>query len=377
MIGDIMNILFIEPFYSGSHKTWLDELSKYSTHNIDLLTMPGKFWKWRMYGSCVTMAEAFNAYTKPIDLIIVSDMLDLSTFIALVHQKLHQLDIMPKIGVYFHENQLAYPWKDGCEDKSNNRDVHYGMMNYTSALTADFILFNSQYNQRSFIEELTIILNKVPDFNHQTIDILKNKSKVLPIGIANYRSLGLTPKTSSTKNHTPLILWNHRLEHDKNPTDFLNILIDIKNQGYTFYLAFLGEMNKSALKEYGHLIDELEGNLIAKGFQSKEDYNYYLDTADILPVTSNHDFFGISVMEAINHGCYPLLPNRLTYPDLYHIDKHPEIFYNTSEELKEKLIDLLERTKDLDTNNYWYLCEEYEWNNMINRYDKLFAQIGL
>lgn len=372
-----MNILFIEPFYSGSHKTWLDELTKYSTHNLDLLTMPGKFWKWRMYGSCVTLAERFKAYNKPIDLIIVSDMLDLSTFISLVHNKLHSLEPMPKIGVYYHENQLAYPWKDGCEDRLMNRDVHYGMMNYTTALSADFILFNSVYNQNSFLNELDIILKKVPDYNHNTINLLRNKSQVLPIGITNYRSIGLSPNTDSGANKIPLILWNHRLEHDKNPTDFLNLLIDIHKAGYKFNLVFLGEMNKRALKEYGPLLNQLKDITIAKGFLSKEEYNYYLDQADILPVTSNHDFFGISVMEGINHNCYPLLPNRLTYPDLYKIDEHPEIFYNANEELKEKLIELLEEPDKLYTSDYSYLCVDYEWSRIIKTYDQLFESMAL
>ena len=44
-----LNILYVEPFYSGSHKQWIDSYQKYSTHNIQILSLPGKKWKWRMH----------------------------------------------------------------------------------------------------------------------------------------------------------------------------------------------------------------------------------------------------------------------------------------------------------------------------------------
>ncbi len=58
-----------------------------------------------------------------------------------------------------------------------------------------------------------------------------------------------------------------------------------------------------------------------------------MQAADILPVTSIHEFFGISVMEAIYCGCYPILPRRLTYPELFDDQKNPELFYDTFDEL--------------------------------------------
>ena len=54
-----MKILFIEPYYSGSHKQWIDSYKKYSKHSIDLLTLPGRYWKWRMHGGAITIANEF------------------------------------------------------------------------------------------------------------------------------------------------------------------------------------------------------------------------------------------------------------------------------------------------------------------------------
>ncbi len=100
--------------------------------------MKGKFWKWRMYGGAVTMAEEFKKLDFKPNVILATDMLDLSTFLSLT-RKVIPRDV--KIAVYFHENQLTYPWQADSVDKQKNRDLHYGFMNYTTALNADKVFF--------------------------------------------------------------------------------------------------------------------------------------------------------------------------------------------------------------------------------------------
>jgi len=377
-----MDILFIEPFYSGSHKSWLDQLQKYSKHNFQLLTMEGKAWKWRMYGSSVTLSKQLESVEKA-DIILVSDMLDLATFISLSRHELNRLS-NPKIGVYFHENQLAYPWQEDGDDTKLKRDVHYGMMNYNSALSADFVLFNSQYNRETFLTELDHILAKMPDYHHlDSIDEINKKSTILPIGLEAPTSLSkeyieaVRKKYALSTSYLPLILWNHRLDHDKNPELFLRTLIQLKNEGYAFHLAFLGEMNHRNLNKYGYLLEELKDETVAIGFLEKNDYVAFLHLADILPVTSNHDFFGISVMEAISYGCIPILPTRLTYPKLYNISKNPELFYATESEFKPKLVDAMNNLVSNRSRHYIHLSAPYLWENVIIQYDQYFDQIFL
>ena len=61
-------------------------------------------------------------------------MLNLPVFKSLIKSNV-------KIVLYFHENQITYPWSDNDPDIKLKRDQHYGFINYTSALIADEIIF--------------------------------------------------------------------------------------------------------------------------------------------------------------------------------------------------------------------------------------------
>ncbi|MHC4370623.1 MAG: tRNA-queuosine alpha-mannosyltransferase domain-containing protein [Planctomycetota bacterium] len=51
-----MKILALEPYYGGSHKAFIDGLSKASRHDWTLLKLPAHKWKWRMRHSAITFA---------------------------------------------------------------------------------------------------------------------------------------------------------------------------------------------------------------------------------------------------------------------------------------------------------------------------------
>ncbi len=362
-----MKVLLIEPFYTGSHKQWADQFKKHSTHQITLLTLEGKFWKWRMYGSAITLAKQFNETDNKYDLILTTDMLDVSTFISLVRKKLEKTPVI----TYFHENQFAYPWQEESEDKKKKRDVHYGMINYQSALSSDSNLFNSEYNMKSFFEGIYKVNQSMPDNKHdKIIDELKRKCHVLPLGM-ELSSLDI--KEDILINKVPIILWNHRLDHDKNPEEFFSCLLRIKKEKIPFKLLILGEQTTKQKKTYSSYIEKLHSNIIYMGYCSTTEYRKFLHMADILPVTSIHDFFGISTAEAMYTGVIPLLPKRLSYIKMYNPEKNSEIFYDNEEELYMKLKKLCNE-KVSNRTNYKKLVEKYDWSNMIIKYDQYFEQ---
>ena len=68
-----MKILYIEPYYAGSHQQWIEAYQRYSRHKIDILSLPGNKWKWRMHGGAVTLSNNFIKINGKYDLILASD----------------------------------------------------------------------------------------------------------------------------------------------------------------------------------------------------------------------------------------------------------------------------------------------------------------
>ncbi|MCS7260957.1 MAG: DUF3524 domain-containing protein, partial [Anaerolineae bacterium] len=138
-----MRVLLLEPYAGGSHAAWVQGYTTYSRHEVIALTLPGSFWKWRMHGGAVTLARQFLQMDLTPDCILATDMLDLTTFLALTRPRTWHVPT----ALYFHENQLSYPWAPHDRDRIKGQDVHHGFINYASALAADVLFFNSAYHR--------------------------------------------------------------------------------------------------------------------------------------------------------------------------------------------------------------------------------------
>jgi len=366
-----MKICLIEPFYAGSHKSWADNLVKFSAHEVRLLTLPGRHWKWRMHGGAVSLAEKFLSEDYAPDLILATDMVDLSVFLSLTRSKSNGIPT----AIYFHENQLTYPWSPTDADVEKKRDNHYAFINYTSALSADHVFFNSDYHRESFVNALPIFLEQFPDEKSlSTVDKIKAKSSVLPLGI----DLKKFDDCKKEKNNLPKhILWNHRWEYDKNPDPFFELLINLSKEGYDFKLSVVGQSYSNSPAVFNSVKNELGKHLTHFGFLKRvEDYASVLKMATILPVTSNQDFFGGSVVEAIYSGAYPLLPNRLAYPAHIPTELHTDHLYETAKELELKLRQLLNPEYKLCTNESLVnFVNRYDWTEVGGDYDQAFQNI--
>ena len=380
-----MRILLIEPYYTGSHKVWADGYTKYSKHTIELMSLEGRHWKWRMHGAAIALASKVNHLykdsTKP-DLMLVSDMVDLTTFISLLDQPLGQTPI----AFYFHENQLSYPYTDKDTDSKRTRDFHYGFINYTSALAADHVFFNSKSQMQSFFHALEALLKRMPDYKGlDTVAALQAKTSVLPLGI---ELPGQAPSRNRKNTHEglvndqlPTILWTHRWEYDKNPDDFFHALYVLSDEGLDFNLAVLGAESKKPPKIFDQAKDKLKRHIVA--FGKPETYDSYVDwlrISDILPVTSKHETFGISFMEAMHCGVQPLLPERLSYPELVCPDTYPDFFYKDQEDLVEKLrvciLNHRSQNKNQMQDRLRGITSAYDWKAMHGVYDAKLSSIA-
>ncbi len=356
-----LNLLFIEPYYGGSHQIWMDGYREHSQHKIDYLTMPAQFWKWRMQGGAVTMAREFSDLAYAPDLIVASDMLDLSLFRAITRTNV-------PIVLYFHENQLTYP-----QNQRQHHGWQYGFINYASALSADALFFNSRFHLSKFFEELPKMLKHFADFNElQTIDTLRDKASILALGLdlRRYDAYKLT-----IENDVPTILWNHRWEADKNPQAFFSALYQLAEEGFEFNLALLGENFRQEPSEFEQARDYFGERVLHYGFvESFADYARLLWQSDYVISTSYQDFFGISVAEAIYCACKPILANRLNYPYLL-----PEAYHNDCLFRDGTLYGLLKQhllgNRDIDVLPLQEHISQYDWSTMVSVYDETFADL--
>jgi len=347
-------VQIVEPFFTGSHQYWAERIQDHSSWEIDLNTLPGRHWKWRMSSGCIDLAKNAGSTPEP-DMFLCSDMLDLAAFKGLLPSDLSQ----KRFVLYMHENQLVYPQLNPSEF-----DRQYAFINFRSALAADEVWFNSAFHMEAFIGALPDFLKAFPDKrNTDRLVSLRAKSNVIPLGIDEIDSI------YRGNNDVPHILWNHRWEHDKDPDVFFDLLYRLAANDLDFRLIMLGESYGAMPECISKAKERLADKIVHWGFAPREEYMKWLQKADILPVTSRQEYFGLSVMEAVHGGVTPILPQRLVYPELY--EKKGVTFYTDPESL-------LRQTKELISahpHRTQFDMSEFTWANVIQTYDRAFSRI--
>lgn len=369
-----LKIWLLSPYHSGSHEYWANGLRKHSQHDIQLLTMTGRFWKWRMQGGAIELAdqarERVAAGERP-DLILTTDMVNLSSWLGLLkaYGIANHLVNVPLL-LYMHENQLTYPLRPG-----QKLDRTYPMINWLSQLCADRVLFNSQYHLENWFDALPNLLKQYPDYKHLAlIDTVRDKSMVQPVGI---ESEMIAPKPADA-TVPPLILWNQRWEYDKRPDLFFQMLYGLHDAGVLFRLAVAGENFRTNPTEFDEAKERLSDQIIHWGYAaSRAEYVALLRQADLVVSTAEHEFFGISMLEAVSAGAFPLLPNRLSYPELLPQEFHAACLYENKDELLEKAKERLQNASPFPNTLCTYVHQHFNWSHIALRYDQLFEEMAL
>jgi glycosyltransferase involved in cell wall biosynthesis len=276
--------------------------------------------------------------------------------------------------IYFHENQLTYPLPHGVE-----RDLGYGFKNVTSAAVADAVLFNSEFHRREFLEATAGLLEAMPDaVPTWVVDEVEAKSSVLPVG-CDLRRLDLDHDRARADAASgrwgdpaggPLLLWNQRWEYDKAPAVLFEALYELKAAGTPFRLAMAGPNQGTPTAAFLRAREELAANIVQWGkVGSGAEYASLLWNADVVVSTAIHEFFGVAVVEAMYCGCRPVLPRRLSYPELVPVEVHGEVLYDVGE-----LVPLLQRALALphawshDWQRTW--VARFDWGSLATRYDE-------
>ncbi|MEA3334463.1 MAG: DUF3524 domain-containing protein [Chloroflexota bacterium] len=374
-------VLLLEPYFTGSHATWAEGLARHSRHDVTLLTLPGRFWKWRMHGAAVTLARRLKESRLRPNVILASDMLDLATFLALSRDVTGGVPV----ALYFHENQLAYPanpvdqsWDDSRRRRTQSAgtDMHYPFINYTSALAADRILWNSRFNRDSFLDGLPRFLKQFPDFNEtDTVRLIEKRSQVLPVGLA----LGSLDEARPAIPYAgpALLLWNHRWEHDKGPNSFFDALDALELTGADYRVALLGESFRLTPTEFESARERLPHRIVQFGYaKDRLAYGEWLWKADLVVSCARHEFFGVSIAEAMYCDTWPILPNRLVYPNLIPSEYHSRCLYESPEDLVALLHRAISKIDMVRQQSLRPVVESFDWRHMAPQYDDMLSGLA-
>lgn len=371
-----MRVLLISGYHGGSHQAWAEGYKKHSAYEVELLTLPARFWKWRMHGGAVTLARMFKerlATGRLVvpDLLLFTDMIDVTTFLALVRDTCPRLPVV----LYMHENQLTYPLPDTTDAgpmrrQKGERDLHYAFVNYASMLAADRVYFNSEYHRRELLNALPAYLRHFPEFNELSSLVgLEAKSGVLPPAVdgsyLDRRQLEPLP------DRPPMIIWNQRWEFDKAPGAFFGALAELDRRGLDFDLAVCGESFSRQPVEFMEAKERFKERVIHWGYAQRHDYTRLLWQATITASTALHEFFGISILEALYCQTFAVLPRRLSYPELLPPEFHDHCLYDDPHQLVEQLTWSILHVRQANELGRLLAraAAEYDWRLIAPRYD--------
>ena len=301
-----LKILALNPFHGGSHKAFLDNWQKYSEHQWTLLTSPGSLWRWRLQFAAVEFAQQIKVRYEQgerWDIIFCTSMMNVAEFKGLT-PFLHDIPLV----VYFHENQLTYP-----ESKNIKFNLSYCMKNINSAIAADRVWFNSAFHKNDFLSAARHLLQAKPKSPIEYIDRVEAKSEVQYLGIN--KEFYKEPKKDFSD---PVkLVWASRWEEDKNPGLLFDALRLLKDKGLAFQISVLGEEMNTTMQCFIDAKAEFKNEIIHFGFaESKAEYRRALQDSDIFISTADHEFFGLSAVEALAAGCIPVVPDHLAYPEV-------------------------------------------------------------
>jgi glycosyltransferase involved in cell wall biosynthesis len=242
------------------------------------------------------------------------------------------------------------------------------------------VWFNSAFHRDSFLEALILFLKKMPDYQStDAVERIKDKAVVYPPGV---RAI---PGNGDRRAGPIRILWAARWEHDKNPGDFFEAMKILKSRDVDFRMSVIGEQFSEIPEIFEWARQYFAEHIDHWGYQeSRAEYEETLTQADIFVSTAHHEFFGLTAVEAILAGAYPMLPKRLAYPELLKLGDNKnaeEFFYDGSvNHLANRLTALAERVKKggLRTENARRMAESMErftWNNLAGTLDEAVDKV--
>ncbi len=320
-------VLLLLAYAAASHRHWRSRLQQmFPEFEWTCLSLPPRHFNWTIRGNSLLWGFGQqSALQQHFDLLVATSMVDLSSLRGFVPA----LATIPTL-VYFHENQFSYP--AGTQRETN---VEPQLVPLYAALCADRIVFNSNYNRSTFLLGAQNLFKRLPDTIPEQVTAHLDKSCVVPVPVSAARLQPTHPKPQSKYLE---VVWNHRWEYDKGVDLLLELCRQIEEHGYPVRLHIAGEQFRSQPTEFQQ-IDTLLASHASQlqldrgqfGFiADQSSYASLLVSCDVVLSTARHDFQGLAVQEACMHGCTPLAPADLAYPEYL----RQEFLYQATEALE-------------------------------------------
>lgn len=355
-----MRVLLLSAYDARSHRYWHEGVVAHLPEvTFEVHTLPARFFSWRFRGNALTWADAPFG---PCDAVLSTSMTDLAALKGLNPR----LAGVP-VALYFHENQFAYP-----SNEPHEHLIERQITSIYSALAAQRLVFNSEYNRGTFLEGARTLLKRLPDgVPKGTADRLADKADVLPVPLGAEcfgRSVGVRQPRD--------IVWNHRWEADKGPERLAAVVAELIRRKTVFRMHLLGGDPSGPHPEVQRAAEMLRahGSLGHYGqLPERDDYLACLTGARIVLSTTRHEFQGLAVQEAMALGCLPVVPDRLAYPGYV-----PGPFrYRSGDDISLEAgaaVDVIVRT--LAGNNNPIPMQACSWDAMAGDYRRLLQQVA-
>ena len=175
------------------------------------------------------------------------------------------------------------------------------------------------------------------------IEQLADRSAVLPVPLeAVWYAAAHAPGRVFT------LVWNHRWEFDKAPDRLFAALLKLKAAGVEFRVHVVGQQFRRQPATFADHYQQLADNIGQWGYvEDAAAYRQLLNESHVVLSTALHEFQGLAVLEAAACGCFPLVPDRLSYPELFPKDcrypSYPDDPARESEALADALLALYEQ----------------------------------
>lgn len=282
----------------------------------------------------MTLAHLFGEHVVehgPPDAVVVSGLVDVASFIGHARRSIGNIPV----AVYVHESQLLYPLAP-----NQRSDSAAALSNWQSLVAADAVWFNSAFHQEALEQALPSLLTAQPTPRHDhLIGQVFAKSHVLWPGV----EVADLVRSARSERTVPRVLWNQRWDHDKNPHSVFSALASLADEGVEFTLALAGQNQRPDNPDFAWVHDQLGDRIDHHGYLPDDAYGQTLLASDVIASAAGHEFFGIAHVEAMAAGAVPVLPNRLSFPELIEPQWHAAALYPDGQlrnHLRQVLIDL-------------------------------------